>query len=65
MTTAGWSAVALAAVGLAAILLVLVHRHVVHTQRQPFPTWAHLALIGGWLALMGALCFAIAFMLGG
>ena len=65
MTTVAWTAVALAAAGVAAISLVLVHWRAMHEYKQPFPRWANFALIGGWLALMGAVCFAVAFMLGG
>jgi hypothetical protein len=65
MTTAAWTAVALAAAGVAAISLVLVHWRATRELKRTFPPWANFALIGGWLALMGALCFAIAFMLGG
>jgi hypothetical protein len=65
MTSVAWTAVALAAAGVAAISLVLVHWRVTHELKRPFSQWAHFALIGGWLALMGAVCFAIAFMLGG
>ena len=36
-----------------------------HPARVPFPRLITLAAIGGWLALAGALCFAVAAFLGG
>jgi hypothetical protein len=33
--------------------------------RTPFPVSIRFAAIGGWLALAGALCFAVAAFLGG
>jgi hypothetical protein len=65
MTAIGWTAVALAAAGVAAISFVLLHWQATHEFKRPFPPWAYFAMIGGWLALMGAVCFAIAFMLRG
>lgn len=36
-----------------------------HQARSPFPPSIRFAGIGGWLALAGALCFAVAAFLGG
>lgn len=60
----GWIAAALALIGCVQIALVIVYWRLTHELAWRFPHFVSLACIGGAITLFGALCFAIAFMLG-
>jgi hypothetical protein len=62
--TTGWTATALALLGALAIAAVILHWHATRHLDRHFPLWVNYACIGGMLALFGAACFAIAFLLG-
>jgi hypothetical protein len=61
----GWVAAVLALFGVAQLLLVVIYWQATHELARRFPHFIALALIGSALAIFGALCFAIAFLLGG
>jgi hypothetical protein len=65
MTAVAWTAIALALVGVTAIGAVIVKWQATQHLEHPLPPWVNFACIGGMLALAGASCFAIAFLLGG
>jgi hypothetical protein len=60
----GTIAVALAVIGVAQLLLVAVYWHTTHDLARRFPHLMSLAIIGSAMSIFGALCFAIAFLLG-